>query len=267
VNNVYLVDVAAIGAFYADWTRLARALPTTCRCRTCRSIPRARSSPFPAATSKAAISPATSRSRRSTTPTSATGVQESVKHAWYKGGKGALHPYKGETIPQYTDFQDNGKYSWVKSPTFYGDTVQVGPLARVLAWAAAKYEPGMRHLNRVIGMAESIAKTKIPLEALHSTIGRHAARSVVCASMVENLQQQWQLLVETSPGRREDLQQAGVPERRGERLRFPRGAARVLSHWVVIKDGAIKNYQRWCRPPGTPRRATSRTWPARTRPR
>ena len=72
----------------------------------------------------------------------------------------------------------------------------VEPGAVVLAWAAAKYEPGLRHLNRVIGMAESIAKTKIPLDALHSTIGRHAARAVVCGSMVENLQQQWQLLVD-----------------------------------------------------------------------
>ena len=30
-------------------------------------------------------------------------VTESVKHAWYKGGKGALHPYKGETLPHIGD--------------------------------------------------------------------------------------------------------------------------------------------------------------------
>ena len=60
-------------------------------------------------------------------------VAESVKHAWYKGGKGALHPYKGETIAEVGDFQEGGKYSFVKSPTFQGQPAQVGPLARVLA--------------------------------------------------------------------------------------------------------------------------------------
>jgi len=244
VNNVYLVDVAAIGAFYADWTKVGKGITNYL------SVP---DLPLDAKGTKFAVpggyikggdlagyKPITSFNDAYFRD----GVQESVKHAWYKGGKGALHPYKGETIPQYTDFQDNGKYSWVKSPTFYGDTVQVGPLARVLAWAAAKYEPGMRHLNRVIGMAESIAKTKIPLEALHSTIGRHAARAVVCASMVENLQQQWQLLVDNIA--KGDVKTFNKPEfPKGEVSGFgfheaPRG---VLSHWVVIKDGAIKNYQ------------------------
>ena len=50
----------------------------------------------------------------------------------YKGGDDkSLHPYKGETTPKYTDFQDDGKYSWLKAPTFYGKPMQVGPLARV----------------------------------------------------------------------------------------------------------------------------------------
>ena len=57
-------------------------------------------------------------------------MQESVKHSWYKGGKGALHPYKGETEPNYTDFQDDGKYSWVKSPTFYGNRPRSARVAR-----------------------------------------------------------------------------------------------------------------------------------------
>jgi hypothetical protein len=52
----------------------------------------------------------------------------------------ALHPYQGETKPQYTDFKDDGKYSWLKSPTFYGKPAQVGPLARVLCMLAAGHD-------------------------------------------------------------------------------------------------------------------------------
>jgi len=244
VNNVYLVDVSAIGAFYADWTAIGKGITNYL------SVP---DLPLDEKGTKFAIpggfipdgnlggyKPV----KAFGDPYFRDGVHESVKHAWYKGGRGALHPYKGETIPQYTDFQDNGKYSWVKAPTFYGEPAQVGPLAWVLAWAAAKYEPGMRHLNRVIGIVESIAKTKIPLEALHSTIGRHAARAVVCATMVENLQQQWQLLVDNIG--RGDTKTFNKPEfPKGEVSGFgfhqaPRG---VLSHWVVIKNGTIKNYQ------------------------
>ena len=46
--------------------------------------------------------------------------------AWQKvrvtpgiGVSKALHPWEGETEPEYTDFQDDGKYSWVKAPTFF----------------------------------------------------------------------------------------------------------------------------------------------------
>ena len=42
----------------------------------------------------------------------AKGVSEAVKHSWYDysvGNDKSLHPFKGETTPKYTDFQDEGK--------------------------------------------------------------------------------------------------------------------------------------------------------------
>ena len=42
-------------------------------------------------------------------------VTENVSHAWYEGDA-TLHPFEGETKPHYTDFEDDGKYSWVKAP-------------------------------------------------------------------------------------------------------------------------------------------------------
>ena len=76
------------------------------------------------------------------------GVEESVKHSWYTYSKeGPLHPYKGETTPHYTDFQDDGKYSWLKAPTFYGKRAQVGPLAAVLNAVAAGHQADHRLLS------------------------------------------------------------------------------------------------------------------------
>jgi hydrogenase large subunit len=82
------------------------------------------------------------------------------------------------------------------------------------------------------------------LSALHSTIGRIAARAVRCAVLHEALQNQWQLLVDNI---------AKGDFRTFNRPVFPKGEVRgfgyheaprgVLSHWIVIKDGKIDNYQ------------------------
>jgi hydrogenase large subunit len=92
--------------------------------------------------------------------------------------------------------------------------------------------------------ASAIAGAPIPLTALHSTLGRHAARAVRCAVLYETLEKQWQALMEniatgdtTTFNRpvfpKEEVRGVGVHE-------APRG---TLSHWVVINKGKIKNYQ------------------------
>ncbi|MDX1824573.1 MAG: nickel-dependent hydrogenase large subunit, partial [Thiohalomonadales bacterium] len=172
------------------------------------------------------------------------GVKESVKHAWYQGGKGALHPYDGETIPQYTDFQDDGKYSWVKAPTFYDKRAQVGPLANVLCMAAAGHEPTTRNLQTVLDMAGAVAGAQIPVAALHSTIGRHAARAVRTAVLHETLTNQWNLLMENiGKGDYDIYNQPEFPKGEIRGFGFHEAPRGVLSHWTVIRDGKIANYQ------------------------
>jgi hydrogenase large subunit len=108
----------------------------------------------------------------------------------------------------------------------------------------AGHEPTRRHLTRLIETASAVAGSEIPLEALHSTIGRIAARTVRCAVLHETLQNQWQLLIDNiANGDFETFNRPVFPK--GEVRGFgyheaPRG---VLSHWVVIEDGKIKNYQ------------------------
>jgi hydrogenase large subunit len=96
----------------------------------------------------------------------------------------------------------------------------------------------------VLTTASSLAKTKLDASVLHSTLGRHAARAVRCAVLGELAQKHWGLLVENI--KNGDTRIFNKPEfPKGEVKGFgfheaPRG---VLSHWVVIQDGKIKNYQ------------------------
>jgi hydrogenase large subunit len=170
-------------------------------------------------------------------------VAESVAHAWYEGS-GELHPYEGETKPQYTDFDARGKYSWCKSPRFQGKPMQVGPSAEVLVAFAQGHEPTKRWATKVLDTAGSIAKVKLTPAVLESTLGRHAARAVRCAVLAELALKHWQLLVDNIG--RGDTAIFNAPH-------FPKGEIRgfgfheaprgTLSHWAVIADGKIKNYQ------------------------
>lgn len=247
VKNVYLVDVAAIGAFYADWTTYGRGIVDYL------SVP---DIPLDGKGTKFALPGGYVADGSLDKYTSIKtfddayfrdGVSEAIKHSWYeyKGGNDkSLHPYDGETTPKYTDFQDDGKYSWLKSPTFYGKPMQVGPLARVLAMLAEGHAPTAKYATETLDRVSSIAGAKVGLEAMHSTIGRHAARAISCAVQVDELANQWDLLLANMA--KGDLKTFNAPTfPKGEQRGFgfheaPRG---MLSHWVVIEDGKIRNYQ------------------------
>jgi hydrogenase large subunit len=246
VHNAMMADVAAVGALYADWTGYGAGvknylsvpdLPLD-EMGTRFELPGGHIPGGDLGQFRAIANYSDDFFR--------DGVREDVGHSWYEyqGGEGSLHPWKGETQPNYTDFQDEGKYSWIKAPTFHGERAQVGPLANVLAMVAAGHEPTSRHLNKLISQASAVAGTEIPLSALHSTIGRIAARAVRCAVLHESLLNQWQLLMNNiASGDFDTYNRPVFPK--GEQRGFgfheaPRG---VLSHWVVIEDGKIKNYQ------------------------
>ncbi len=122
--------------------------------------------------------------------------------------------------------------------------MQVGPLARVLTMLAAGHEPTKKYATETLARVSSIAGIEVGLDAMHSTIGRHAARAVSCAVQVDELAKQWDLLLANMA--KGDLDTFNAPS-------FPRGEQRgmgfheaprgILSHWVVIEDGKIRNYQ------------------------
>src|SRR5574343_156800 len=247
VKIVYLIDVGAIGGFYADWTKYGKGI-TDYLC-----VPYI---PLDGKGEKFALPGGYIEGGKLESFKAITnfndkyftdGVSEAIKHSWYNysgGNDKSLHPYKGETTPNYTDFQDDGKYSWLKSPTFYGKPMQVGPLPRVMNMLAAGHEPTKKYATAALDLVSKVAGAKVGVDALHSTIGRHAARAVGCAVQVDELIKQWDLLLANMA--KGDLKTFNRPVfPKGEQMgvgfhEAPRG---VLSHWVVIDSGKIKNYQ------------------------
>jgi hydrogenase large subunit len=243
VENVLLIDTAAVGAFYADWTQHGKGVTNYLSVPDMPMDPKGTVFTLPGG-----YIPDGDVSKF--TPFNSYGdkffednIKESIKHSWYDGDWNR-HPYEEETVPKYTDFQDNGKYSWVKSPTFKGKPAQVGPLANVLCMYAAGHEPTKKYVNKVLSIVSSLVGSKVGVNALHSTIGRIAARSVRCAVLYDTLKGQWQALIDNIA--KGDMTTYNKPEfPKGEQRGFgfheaPRGC---LSHWIVINNGKIKNYQ------------------------
>jgi hydrogenase large subunit len=243
IKNVYLVDVAAVGAFYADWTAYGAGVTNYLSVPDMPLDTKGTKFELPGGYIPNGDVSKFTPIKSYNDPFFEDNVKESIKHSWYDGDWDR-HPYDGETVPKHTEFQDDGKYSWVKAPTFLGEPAQVGPLANVLCMYAAGHEPTVKYANRVLELVSTLAGTKVGLGAMHSTIGRHAARAIRCVGLYKSLQNQWQLLIDNmAKGDMTTFNQPVFPKGEQRGVGFheaPRGA---LSHWIVIKDGKIKNYQ------------------------
>jgi hydrogenase large subunit len=245
VKKVYLIDVAAIGSQYADWTKYGAGVMNYLSAPDFPVDTRGKEFMYPGGYIPDGDLAQYKPIKSFGDDYFGKGVEESVKHSWYTYSKeGPLHPYKGETTPHYTDFQDDGKYSWLKAPTFYGKRAQVGPLAAVLNAVAAGHKPTTAYVTKVLDTVSALVGAKVGVDALHSTIGRHAARAVRCAVMLDLLEANWQKLIDNiGKGDVATFNKPTFPK--GEVMGFgfheaPRG---MLSHWTVIRDGKIANYQ------------------------
>jgi hydrogenase large subunit len=243
IHQVYLPDVCAIGALYANW------LPYGAGIKNYLAVP---DLPLDGAGTVFDLPGGTIFDGKLDGVTEIKNFQdayfrdnvtENVAHAWYEGDA-TRHPWDGETRPNYTEYEDDGKYSWVKAPRFGGKPMQVGPLAQVLVGYSLGHQPTVRLVNQALETAGAVAKTKLSPAVLHSTLGRHLARAVRCAMLCEMADKHWQLLVDNiATGDTDIFNEPVFPS--GEQRGFgfheaPRG---TLSHWIVIRDGKIANYQ------------------------
>ena len=179
-------------------------------------------------------------------------IEEYVAHSWYdyKGGKDkGLHPYDGETELNYTgpkppyDHLDVDKsYSWMKSPRWKGKPMEVGPLARVLMM----YGKGNEQVKELVDY--TLKTLDVPIDALFSTLGRTAARTLETKVFADQMQGWYDNLVtnirlgdvKTFNDKKWDPSQWPAVAKGVGYTEAPRGA---LAHWVVIKDQKIDNYQ------------------------
>jgi len=243
IDQVYLVDVAAVGALYKDWLPYGRgtvnylAVPDMVLNLECDKFDLPGGTIFNGDLSS--FKPFTSFND----PYFKDNIEEGIARSWYDGDW-SRHPYEEETIPKFTSYDNDQRYTWLKAPRFMGKPMQVGPLAQMLTGYAAGHELTVKNVDKALSLISNIAGVKVGPEILHSTIGRHAARAVRTSILADLALKHWQLLVENIA--RNDLEIFNPPEfPKGEQRGFgfheaPRGA---LSHWIIIEDGKIKNYQ------------------------
>ena len=179
-------------------------------------------------------------------------VRESIAHSWYdySGGKTeSLHPYKGETelnydgpTPPYSQLDVEKSYSWLKSPRWKGHVMEVGPLARVLMM----YATGHAQARELVDY--TLSTLQIPVEALFSTLGRTAARTLETKIVADNLQTWHNNLIgniKSGDTRtfNEVLWEPSSWPKKAQGVGFMEAPRGGLAHWIVIENGTIANYQ------------------------
>ena len=243
VDQVYLPDVIAIGAMYPEWLGYGAGVTNYMAVPDLPLDTKGTRFDLPGGTIFGGDLNTVKTFTGFTDPYFRDNVAECIAHSWYDGDW-TRHPWEEETVPKYTDFQDAGKYSWVKAPRFQGKPMQVGPLAQMLIGYASGNEEIRKLVDGALDRASGIAGTKLSPAVLHSTLGRHLARAVRARLIADLALKHWGLLMENIG--KGDFDTYNMPEfPKGEQRGFgfheaPRG---TLSHWVVIENGKIANYQ------------------------
>ncbi|MES9963214.1 MAG: nickel-dependent hydrogenase large subunit [Candidatus Sedimenticola sp. 20ELBAFRAG] len=250
VDQVYVPDTLAVASFYKDWFARGEGLgnflcygdlPAT-------SMSDPSSFFFPAG----AILNRDLSTVHEVDVHDQAQIQEYVAHSWYDyddGKEAGLHPYDGETNLNYTGPQPPYKhldveqsYSWLKSPRWRDNSMEVGPLARVLLLYAKGHEPTKELATY------ALKKLDAPIEAMFSTLGRTAARTLETKLLADQMQGWYDDLVanikagDTRTFNEKLWEPSTWPEKcqGAGYMEAPRGA---LGHWVVIEKGKIANYQ------------------------
>lgn len=184
-------------------------------------------------------------------------VREEVGRAWYSYPKGvtSLHPYQGETVPHFvlgpgtkgtmTDIRqldENGPYSWIKTPRWRGHMMEVGPLARTLVAYSLK------KADIVDRVDDLCARINAPVSALSSTMGRILTRAQEAHWAADTMQMFLsKLFTNLTNGDNTAVYTAKwEPDswpKEGRGIGFAEAPRGALGHWVTVKDQKIEHYQ------------------------
>ena len=243
IKQVYLPDVIAVGALYKDWLQYGAGVTNHLAVPDMPLDTKGERFDLPGGVIFQGNLASVKEIKSFKDTFFKDNVVECIAHSWYKGDW-TKHPFEEDTVPNYTDFNENGKYTWLKAPRFQGYPMQVGPLAQVLVGYAVGHELTKKYVDDALSRVSSLAGAQVGPNVLHSTPGRHLARAIRAAMLADLALKHWELLVDNVG--KGDLAIFNPPTfPKGEQRGFgfheaPRGA---LSHWIVIQDGRIKNYQ------------------------
>ncbi|HEY2471893.1 MAG TPA: nickel-dependent hydrogenase large subunit [Terracidiphilus sp.] len=250
VNEVYIPDLLAVASFYKDWAKWGGGLSNylsygeypTKGYNNPESFKYARGAVLNRDLSR--IYPVNAKDTQE--------IKEYIAHSWYtyeEGDATGTHPWAGETKINYTGPQPPfeslagyEKYSFLKTPRWKDNAMEVGPLSRLIV----SYAAGQTDVKELVG--KTLGKLGVPVGALFSTLGRTAARGLDAALSMIWLKDFFGQLMErvkmnevsTFNGEKwepkswpSDAEGVGLVE-------APRGA---LAHWIKIHDEKIANYQ------------------------
>jgi hydrogenase large subunit len=244
VQQVYFVDVCAVAAMYPEWFKIGSGV------RNYLAVP-----DLPLDSSGSAYDlpggyiangniGGTHAFKTASDKEFRDAVSEDVTHAYYQDGRGPLHPWVGETDPAFTGWDGDQKYSWVKAPRFNGEPAQVGPLSQVLIGFAQGHPLTVKYATQAIQNVKAVGGLQVTPEMLQSTLGRHAARAIRACMLAELAEKHLQLLTDNIAKGDYAVYNAPVfPSHEVEGVGTHEAPRGTLSHWIVIKDAKIKNYQ------------------------
>jgi hydrogenase large subunit len=256
-EQVYLPDLKAIASFYKEWTYGGGLSGKSVM--SYGDIPE-HANDYSAASLKMPRGVILNGNLNEVYPVDLTDpvqVQEFVAHSWYKYGdesKG-LHPWDGVTEPNFAlgpnakgtktaieALDEGAKYSWIKSPRWKGNAVEVGPLARYIIGYAQGRPDFKEPADKLLG------DLGLPVTALFSTLGRTAARGLECVWAAHQLRYfQDKLMASLKAGNlataNTDKWEPSTWPKEVKGVGFTEAPRGALGHWVKIKDGRIDNYQ------------------------
>ncbi len=253
VQKVYLPDIAAVAVHYPEWLKYGGGVPNYLAAPDLPLDEKGDKCDLPGGTVVNNDLKSIKKINSFRDKYFEEGVAETAAHAWYSD-KGMLHPYDGKTVPKYSEWKDDGDYTWVKAPRFkIGEKylpMEVGPAAQVIVGFAQNHPLTVKWAKAALNLVNGVYKKlfgkdpQLGPEILMSTLGRHAARCIraqMCADLVDK---HWGLLHE-QVGKGNN--QVATP------FEYPKGIIKgygiheaprgILSHWTVIENGKIKNYQ------------------------
>ena len=250
VNEVYIPDVLAIASFYKDWAKHGSGL------KNYLSYGEFPTKGYAAVDSfkyqRGVVLGRDMSTVHPVNPRDSQEIKEYIAHSWYSyegGDKVGIHTWAGETELNYTGpkppfdtLEGFEKYSFLKTPRWKEQPMEVGPLSRLIV----AYASGNAQVKELVG--STLGKLNVPVDALFSTLGRVAARALDGALAMDWLKEYFAELmarvrineVSTFNGTLwepktwpTDAEGVGLTE-------APRGA---LAHYIKIHDKGIANYQ------------------------